>query len=361
MYMQPNAFHAETIVPALEALLRGTTKKGSNRSGVARALARYKKAGAVAVPVLLELLDTETDQNLRRNTIRALGSLGAAAYPAVPRLIELLRESEAELTQSLVLAIRGIGPPAATALPQLISLLESGSTAAEPRYVLEAIGSIGPAARSAEDVVLNYVDDSDSFVPGYALEVLRKIGADSSGTIGALRRSLQGKGFSRFEALADAAADALVDLADASVGPMAFGLTAGYVRVADVLARLPEPHHVVLVASLRHPDARVREAAARGLAQGKHNLDEVLLPLTASLADEDPRVGWAANKTLRSLAPRRGDLWEAFRRSHLEAEPSVDSLGLPTPATRAEIDTALELLASGTRLESPLVDFCLSG
>ena len=370
-YMQPNAFHAETIVPALEALLRNTVEKGSSRSRVAEALARYKKAGTVAVPVLLELLETETDQDLRRNTIRALGSLGAAAYPAVPRFAELLHAPEPGLTQSLVLAIRGIGPPAATALPELISLLESGSTAAKPRYVLEAIGSIGPAARSAEDVVLNYTDDSDSSVHEYALEALRKIGADSPRTVEVLRRSLQEKGFARYEAftalqslgpvadeaapdlipyfrdwsaaddaaktmgalgrgdgripkervspviaeavhllvgllshsdpgVAEAASDALVDLADASVGPMAFALTTGRVQVVDALGGLPEPHHFALLASLRHPDARVREAAARGLAHYKYDFDEeVLLPLNGFAGGRRPgcRLGGKQNTT----------------------------------------------------------------
>jgi len=85
------------------------------------ALEMYGPKAAPAVPVLVEALK---DPQLRQNTVSALSKIGSSAAPAVPTLVELLRGPETRSLQTGILeALMNMGPAAAPAIPTVEPLL----------------------------------------------------------------------------------------------------------------------------------------------------------------------------------------------------------------------------------------------
>jgi HEAT repeat protein len=58
----------------------------------------------------------------RRAALSALATRGGAALPAVPRLIELLRDEDQLLVTKALKTLQAIGPPAKEAVPTLVEL-----------------------------------------------------------------------------------------------------------------------------------------------------------------------------------------------------------------------------------------------
>ena len=70
-----------------------------------------------------ERLKGAADPAERRKAAEALGQLGAGAYPAVPALIEALRDADAAVRRSAAQALSRMGPQADAAVPALTAAL----------------------------------------------------------------------------------------------------------------------------------------------------------------------------------------------------------------------------------------------
>jgi hypothetical protein len=70
-----------------------------------------------------EQLKTAADPAERRKAADSLGQLGAAAYPAVPALIEALSDADAGVRRSAAQALGRMGPQADAAVPALTAAL----------------------------------------------------------------------------------------------------------------------------------------------------------------------------------------------------------------------------------------------
>ncbi len=111
-----------------------------------RTVARFKAAGAGAVPRLTELLK-HPDAAVRWNAGRTLGKIGEPAKSAIPGLVAQLASDPVPLVREHAAeALGDIGPAAASAIPELAKALADPEWKVR-RDAVRALGQMGPAAK----------------------------------------------------------------------------------------------------------------------------------------------------------------------------------------------------------------------
>jgi len=141
------------------------------------------------VPALIEALH-DPDEKVRQNAINALGAIGPAAEPAVPALIDVLRNSPrtekgasgpsklAGNSRSAAAAALGrIGPRAKGAVQALAAALNDENLPVR-RWSATSLGEIGVDARSAVPALVRALGQSDVQVRRDAIASLGKIGVE---------------------------------------------------------------------------------------------------------------------------------------------------------------------------------------
>jgi HEAT repeat protein len=84
-----------------------------------------------AVPPIAELLTESSDDQIRWNAARTLGSIGPFAASAVPELTAALeRDPDLVVRWWAAKALGAIGPAATSAIPQLTKAMKNGSAVA---------------------------------------------------------------------------------------------------------------------------------------------------------------------------------------------------------------------------------------
>lgn len=139
-----------------------------------QAVAKFKQAGAEAVPKLIELTKYE-DATVRRQAVRTLGKIGVPALSALPTLITLtgtdpvpgVREQSAE-------AMGEIGPAAAEGIPTLVKALKDSDTMVR-RDAVRSLGQMGPAAKDVLPEVRALTKDPEERVRVAATTAVRLI------------------------------------------------------------------------------------------------------------------------------------------------------------------------------------------
>jgi HEAT repeat protein len=108
-----------------------------------------------------------------------LGRLGGEACPAVPSLIDALK-NDSLVRQQAARALGQIGPDARAAVPALSAALEDSEWTVRRQAAL-ALGRIGPAARPALPKLQKLSRDPEPLVRKAAQEARKQIGENSSG------------------------------------------------------------------------------------------------------------------------------------------------------------------------------------
>ena len=108
-----------------------------------------------AVPAFVTLLLAEHSQTIRCSAIIALGSIGADAQPAVPALIELLKDADIEIPAYAARALAKIG---ASSTPALVQALADPEVSYGVAY---ALGHTEPTAPEIIDVLTKLVADTN--------------------------------------------------------------------------------------------------------------------------------------------------------------------------------------------------------
>ncbi|MCC3507422.1 MULTISPECIES: HEAT repeat domain-containing protein, partial [unclassified Microcoleus] len=104
----------------------------------------------------------------------ALGNIGAEAKTAVPQLVSLLKDSDANVRSRAAYVLGNIGAEAKTAVPQLVSLLKD-SDADVRSSAADALGNIGAEAKTAVPQLIPLLKDSDADVRRSAARALVSI------------------------------------------------------------------------------------------------------------------------------------------------------------------------------------------
>jgi HEAT repeat protein len=119
----------------------------------------------------------ESDANRQAQAAMGLSLHGAAARPALPELVGLLRADKPLVRQQAALAIGAIGPEAVEAVEPLTRLLADGEWMVRRQAAL-ALGAIGPAAKSALPTLQRMArTDRETLVKKSAQEALKQVEA----------------------------------------------------------------------------------------------------------------------------------------------------------------------------------------
>ena len=163
---------AESAVPALVAALKHDAERYVRES----AASSLGKIGAAAVPSLIVVLH-DTDADARSYAANALGEIGPAAKSAVPALVEALKDADIGVRMSAETALPKIGR---AAVPALVEALTDTSDDVR-KSAAKTLGKIGKAAKSAVPALADALQDANSWVRCLAAESLEKIGPAANG------------------------------------------------------------------------------------------------------------------------------------------------------------------------------------
>jgi HEAT repeat protein len=145
--------------------------------------AALRKSGAVAIPALIEALESD-DVGVQVKAGRTLGCLGALGAAAVPALKALLDANDREVRLAAAKGLWNINNDAEIVVPTLVSLLDQSWTAdadsSEARRmflqtVMEALRRIGPPAKSAKVALLRKTTDKCRHISESARNSLSRI------------------------------------------------------------------------------------------------------------------------------------------------------------------------------------------
>ena len=107
------------------------------------------------VPTLVEILERPNDrawQQEKQTAAHLIARVGESGAAAVPHLVLMLKEQVADF--AVLNAIASIGPAASPAVPVIVERLDDGSLNSNHKWAIRALGLIGPASTSAVDAIL---------------------------------------------------------------------------------------------------------------------------------------------------------------------------------------------------------------
>jgi len=268
-------------------------EKGAGTAASASPLAAPTDASLSALLVRID----SPEPRLRASAARALGRLGPAASPAVPRLVRRLGDPEPPVRAGAAWALGQIGPPARPALLPLVERLRDDDPSVR-FHAGESLGRIGPDTEAARRALVAVVEDAAAPGRAEAAAALGHLGAAAQGALPALvaaledpRESVRGRAAWALGQIGPAARSAVPALL------VAFKDAGVRWRVADALGAIgPDALAAVpdLVAALHDPSSNVRWRAAEALgAIGPRSARSAVPPLLAALHDpfENVRLG----------------------------------------------------------------------
>lgn len=273
------------------------------------AFRRLIEIGEPAVPTLVDLM-REHGAPVRGDAFNALANLGPRAASAVPDLVEMLNGDQHELARSAAWILGMIGPAAEPAVPSLTRLLRHPDERLRT-VAARALGQIGGAGHLALEQAQASPDvrQRAASLQGMAARPLDQasrraaVGAGLSDSSAEVRRRavelLMPGGRQDAEALAPALVKALHD-PDPGVNRAAHTVLTAYLQHNGASPRL-------LAAVLEGGDAAARADAAWRLghvARERRHLasapsePEVVAALLGALNDPDPRIRIYAGRAL---------------------------------------------------------------
>lgn len=182
------------VLPTVIALLQSSQGKRADRSPDAEALRELAvetftllgPRGAPAIPALVRLANDPSDV-LRMKVAQALGAMGGRGEIAIPTLVErLLFDASPLVRDAAAEALAGIG---VEAVPTLVQLLDDEDAEVRKRCV-KALGTIGRGARPAGPALASHLEDESAEVRMAAAEAIWQVSRDSSLAAPAAARAL---------------------------------------------------------------------------------------------------------------------------------------------------------------------------
>ncbi|MDA1273825.1 MAG: HEAT repeat domain-containing protein [Verrucomicrobia bacterium] len=173
----------------LVKLLNSRERDGA-RGQAAEALGKIDPKPELAVPALVEALD-DSDELVRRAAITALGTLGARARDAVPKLQAITEYPPTEWEHiKAAWAWARISQDDRAPTGILIQVLETGSDSRRDEAA-RALGELGSQASTAVPGLVRILSHETGLPPAVAIEALRKIGVATPESVEALNRIMR--------------------------------------------------------------------------------------------------------------------------------------------------------------------------
>jgi HEAT repeat protein len=164
----------ESCGEAVEALAAVLKEGGLVGAAAARAISKFGAKGAPALPALLEAMK-DKDSTVRWEAGRTVGKIGAAAKSAVPALVEQMKDEAPLVREHAAEALGDIGPEAMDGVPALINALKDPMVRVR-RDAVRSLGQIGPAAKPALEAARGLLKDEDAEVRAAAEKTVRLLG-----------------------------------------------------------------------------------------------------------------------------------------------------------------------------------------
>jgi HEAT repeat protein len=139
------ACRAKEAKPDITGLVAALQSGDAEKSG--RANLELIRLGEPAVPGLIEMLK-DPDPRVRGLAASTFWGMGGKARAAVPALAEALSDPDPSFRTQIAMALENMGPDAKDAVPALIRALSDPDRGVRQASV-KALGRIGPAARAA--------------------------------------------------------------------------------------------------------------------------------------------------------------------------------------------------------------------
>lgn len=208
----------------------------------------------------------------RNEAFRRLSEIGE---PAVPALLELLKENRIPVSGDAFNALANLGPRARSAVPELRKILKQGKRESQRRAAW-ILGTIGPAAEPAVPDLAPLMRHADPRLREVTAEALGKIGGAGQAALDHALTSASGRD------------------REAAISGMAG-------RKLDL-----ESRRRLIEAGLADPDPLVRERTVRLMSVDRNEADSLARHLVMALNDPDPRVNRSAQTALTMHLQRGG-------------------------------------------------------
>lgn len=262
--------------------LLNSRERDGVRSQAAEALGKIDPKPELAVPALIEALD-DSDELVRRAAITALGTLGARARDAVPKLQAITEYPPTEWEHiKAAWAWARISQDDRAPTGILIQVLETGSDSRRDEAA-RALGELGSQASTAVPGLVRILSHETGLPPAVAIEALRKIGVATPESVEALNRIMR-------------------------EGRLSWSVTAAW-TLAE-LTPAPEEALGVLTRALVKRDAGMQQYAAQALgALGEKGRPAIPDLRAAAKSTHNPFLREHFTKAARELArgsPKRG-------------------------------------------------------
>jgi HEAT repeat protein len=157
--------------------------------------AALRKSGALAVPALIDALDSK-EPLAREKAARTLGSIGEVAVAAAAALTKTLNDKHLEVRLAAAKGLWNISKNAEVVVPVLAEML-GGKVFPEPetadsrrcflQSVIESLCRIGPAAKGAIPALTRKTKDENRLIRESAQRALREIGPVAATSKAAVR------------------------------------------------------------------------------------------------------------------------------------------------------------------------------
>jgi HEAT repeat protein len=411
------------IIPALESALKKPVgimepdEVGLTRMEVAEALAGFGKDAAPAVPALVGVLKATTEEDFdkyfrprtggdpsgqRNDESPAMMALRKIGKPAVPALVEALKDDSPLVRWQAAMVLAGIGPDAKEALPALkeardaeikrpevspdvvtaaaLAEVQLGGDPAEPvaavvellktpnaqlrYYVARVLGRFGRKGAGATEALTGLLDDMAEAVRAQAADSLRALGPAAKSAIPALAKKLADED----EAVRRSALDALKAL-----GPVAaeaapemaklLGMEGSLQRAAaEALAAIgPGARTAVpaLAKLLHSKDDREKTAAAEALTAIGPGAKAAAPDLVAMLEEKDSELQVTALKALEAIASADANVVQALSSrltaTHMRVRvAAVRALAALGPAAKSAAPNLQKFGGAGAKTPNPV-------
>ncbi|MCA9802254.1 MAG: HEAT repeat domain-containing protein [Cyanobacteria bacterium HKST-UBA02] len=146
----------EDVVPALSRQLDDNYLRV--RDATTYGLKAYGKSASQAVPKLYEMMETESDYNIRAHSICALSSIGADDPEVFARVYSLI--DDPQVGTAVLCHLFKFGPVAAPAVPRMIELMKSENAYLRQRALLN-LAHMGSAAMEARPLIEKELERGD--------------------------------------------------------------------------------------------------------------------------------------------------------------------------------------------------------
>ena len=262
----------EKLAAAVKALVNGLMDEHENhRVAAARGLLELSAPEAVSKEI--DALEAKLDPQQVDRLLDAFAALGGRV---VPRAIELLKDPKRR--ERAIIVLKKIGPEAAPAVPDLVNLLKDK----DPKIRTEALfalAAIGPKAAAAVSLTTELLADTDRDVKLTAAYALGKFGSEARPAAPMLRK--------------------LLDSDDELVGLTGVWALLQIEPASEEHVRLAVPQ---MTAALKSPLAFIRAEAAMTLGDlGKAAVSALPALEAAAKADDNPAVRAAATDAVKKI------------------------------------------------------------